>query len=331
MSVFIFQWPWMLLGLSVLLPVGWLLARARRQRREVRVALGHPESESVKWCDWIWMSVVAVLVICLARPGYDPVRHSISKLGRDVVFVLDISRSMLAQDAYPSRLEAAKQGIRDCLDGFRGEQVALVIYAGSSTISCPLTADYEFLRYMLTKVEPRSVEFGGTMLLSAVEKVVDQVLDSERRGFQDLVILTDGEDHGPDMKRVAETIKESGVNSLIVGLGDSVSGSRIPILNEDGNVISLKYSGSVVYTKLQDRVLGELARLSPDSQYEKLGTLPFHLGEIYREFAIGKEATVMGGEGGYVVYREAAFFLMPVAFVLVLLRRLRLGEGKADV
>jgi hypothetical protein len=86
-----------------------------------------------------------------------------------------------------------------------------------------------------------------------------------------------------------------------------------------------------VYTKLQDRVLGELARLSPDSQYEKLGTLPFHLGEIYREFAIGKEATAMGGEAGYVVYREAAFFLMPVAFVLVLLRRLRLGEGKADV
>jgi len=291
--------------------------------------LGHPESESVKWRDWTWMSVLAVLVICLARPGFDPVRHSISKSGRDVVFVLDISRSMLAQDAYPSRLEAAKQGIRDCLDGFRGEQVALVIYAGSSTISCPLTADYEFLRYMLTQVEPRSVEFGGTMLLSAVEKVVDQVLDSERRGFQDLVILTDGEDHGPDMKRVADTVKESGVNSLIVGLGDSVSGSRIPILNEDGNVISLKHAGSVVYTKLQDRTLGELARLCPDSQYQKAGTLPFHLGELYREFAEGKEATAMGGDAGYVVYREAAFFLMPIAFVLALLGRFRIGGAKA--
>jgi len=328
MSFWVFQWPWMLLGLVALAPLGWLLRRAREKRRLVRESLGHPETESIQWRDWTWLGVLALLAIALARPGYDPVRHSISKSGRDVVFVLDISRSMLAQDAYPSRLEAAKQGIRDCLDGFRGEQVGLVIYAGSASISCPLTADYEFLRYMVSQVEPRSVEFGGTMLLSAIEKVVDQVLDSERRGFQDLIILTDGEDHGPDMKRVADAVKESGVDLLIVGLGDSVSGSRIPILNEDGNTISLKHAGSVVYTKLQDRTLGELARLCPDSQYQKAGTLPFHLGDFYRTFSEGKASTAMGADAGYIVYREAAFFLMPLAFVLALAGRFRLGGGK---
>ena len=80
-----------------------------------------------------------------------------------------------------------------------------------------------------------------------------------------------------------------------------------------------------MYTKLQDRTLGELARLCLDSEYQKVGTLPFHLGDLYRTFSEGKEATAMGGDAGYVVYREAAFFLMPLALVLAMLGRLRWG------
>lgn len=323
MSVFVFQWPWALVGLLGLIPLAGLLGRARKQRAEVRADLGQPENPSQKSRDWAWLGVVALSLIALARPGYDPIRHEISQTGRDVVFVLDVSRSMLAQDAYPSRLEAAKQGIRDCLNAFSGEQVGLVIYAGSSSISCPLTADYDFLRYMLSQVEPRSVDFGGTMLLSAIEKVVDQVLDPERRGFQDVVILTDGEDHGPDMKKVAETISDTGVSLLVIGLGDSVSGSRIPVLDDEGNTIPLKHSGNIVYTKLQDRALGELARLSPESRYEKAGTLPFNLSELYRSFSEDKEVKANDGESGYVVYREAAFLLMPIALLLAWAGRMK--------
>ncbi len=326
MSVFVFQWPWILLGLAGLIPLGLLLRRARRKRTEIRVAMGQLEQGSQKWRDATWLGVAALSVIALARPGYDPIRHEIAQSGRDVVFVLDVSRSMLAEDAYPSRLEAAKQGIRDCLDGFRGEQVGLVVYAGSSSIACPLTADYEFLRYMLSQVAPRSVEFGGTMLQSAVEKVVDQVLDAERREFQDIVILTDGEDHGPDMKRVAQTVSDAGLELLLVGLGDSTSGARIPILDDEGNKMPLKHGGSVVYTKLQDRTLGELARLSPNSRYEKVGTLPFQLGELYHSFAENKGSTSIDGDSGYVVYREAAFFLMPIALVLAWTGRLKWRE-----
>lgn len=326
MSVFVFQWPWILLGLAGLIPLGLLLRRARRKRTEIRVAMRQLEQGSQKWRDATWLGVAALSVIALARPGYDPIRHEIAHSGRDVVFVLDVSRSMLAEDAYPSRLEAAKQGIRDCLDGFRGEQVGLVVYAGSSSIACPLTADYEFLRYMLSQVAPRSVEFGGTMLQSAVEKVVDQVLDAERREFQDIVILTDGEDHGPDMKRVAQTVSDAGLELLLVGLGDSTSGARIPILDDEGNKMPLKHGGSVVYTKLQDRTLGELARLSPNSRYEKVGTLPFQLGELYHSFAENKGSTSFDGDSGYVVYREAAFFLMPIALVLAWTGRLKWRE-----
>ncbi len=228
---------------------------------------------------------------------------------------------MLAQDAFPSRLEVAKQGVRDCLESFSGQQVGLVIYGGSSSISCPLTNDYDFVRYMLNQVEPRSVEFGGTLLLSAVEKSIDQVLDSDRAGYHDLVVLTDGEDHGPGIEKLAERIKESGVSPLLVGIGDSVSGSRIPISNDEGTMIPLKHEGAIVYTKLQDEDLARLARLSPGGSYVKAGTSPFHLGDIYRDFAEGKESLRSEGGTGYVVYKEGAFWILPLAFALTLLRK----------
>jgi len=318
MREIVFQWPLTLVALIGIVPLWWLIGRAWRKKQEAREKLGQTRENIRSRRDWIWLTVFVAIVVALARPGYNPTRHSVSQSGRDVVFVLDVSRSMLAQDAYPSRLEAAKQAIRDCLAGFMGEQVGLVIYAGSSSISCPLTADYDFLRYMLTQVQPRSVEFGGTLLLSAIEKSIDQVLDPDRRGYQDLVVLTDGEDHGPGVKRIAEQIKESGVQLLLIGIGDSVSGSRIPIQNEEGETIPLRHDGQVVYTKLNDRELGSLARMCPEGKFANVGTLPFHLGEIYQSFIEDKATISSGGDTGYVVYKEAAFLILPVAFVLAL-------------
>ena len=132
----------------------------------------------------------------MARPGYSPERLSISRTGRDVVFALDVSQSMLTEDVAPSRLEVAKQAVRDALNTFSNERVGLVVYAGSATIMCPLTYDYDFVRYMLEQTHTRSADFGGTTLQSAVEKVVDQVLMADRAGVQDLVVMTDGGDHG---------------------------------------------------------------------------------------------------------------------------------------
>jgi hypothetical protein len=331
MKDIVFQWPWFLLALTGVWPFWWLLNRAKKKCHDARAKLGHSENIAIEYRDWIWIWVFVLIVFSLARPGYNPTRFSISQSGRDVVFVLDVSRSMLAQDAYPTRLEAAKQGIRDCLDGFVGEEVGLVIYAGSSSISCPLTSDYDFVRYMLSQVQPRSVEFGGTLLLSAIEKSVDQVLDPERRGFQDLIVLTDGEDHGPGIDKVAERLKESGVFLLVVGVGDSVSGSSIPILNEEGESISLKHEGQVVYTKLQDSELAELAQKTPEGEFINVGTLPFHLWEIYETFAEEKESIRSDGDTGHVVYKEASFLILPIALILSLWASGLANRGKGTL
>ncbi|MEM9158094.1 MAG: VWA domain-containing protein [Verrucomicrobiota bacterium] len=321
MKGFVFQEVWVLALLGGIPFLWWVFGYARRKRESARSMIGGESQgkSSAAWRDWAWLGVYSLLAVALARPGYDPSRMSTSVAGRDVVFVLDVSRSMLAQDAYPSRLEAAKQGIRDCLEGFSGEQAALVIYAGSSSISCPLTADYEFLSYMLSQTQTRSVDFGGTLLLSAIEKVVDQVLDEKRRGYQDLVILTDGEDFGPEMSRVKELTQEKGASLLVVGLGNPEKGATIPVVLDSGEMGRLQHKGEVVYTRLEADSLKELVVADPNSEYYEAGTSPFFLGEVYRDFVADKEISDTGGDSVYIVYQEGAFWLMPFALGLALL------------
>ena len=197
MIPFAFQQPLMLLLLLVVIPLAGVLRHARRRRRVVLEEMGTGLLPPfARWRDWSRLAALVLMVIALARPGFDPQRHSVSQSGRDVVFVLDVSRSMLAEDASPNRLEAAKNGIRDALDAFNTQRVGLVIYAGSSNILCPLTYDYNFVRYMLDQATTRAVDFGGTILLSAVEKSIDSVLMEGRGGMHDLIVLTDGEEHG---------------------------------------------------------------------------------------------------------------------------------------
>ncbi|MEX0322442.1 MAG: VWA domain-containing protein [Puniceicoccaceae bacterium] len=318
MSPFVFQWPILLLLLLPVVGLALLMKRARIKRALLIEKMGGGKRVQERVRDWTRITACVLLVLALARPGYAPERRSVSQSGRDVVFAIDVSQSMLAPDAQPSRLEASKQGIRDALDRLSTERVGLVIYAGSATILCPLTYDYGFVRYMLEQANPRAVDFGGTTLLAAVEKSVDNLYTDERRGMQDLVVMTDGEDHGPDMQRVTGLLKENDVDLLLVGLGDASVGSRIPIEDESGAKTFLKHDGQVVYTKLQDASLRELAGNVPEARYIAAGIIPFHLGDIYMDYVSGKPVSGAVGAETYVVYKEGGLFLVAIGLILLL-------------
>lgn len=318
MSYLTVQWPWMLLLLLGLFPLSRVLRHARLQRARVYRALGRQTPGTGFIRDRLRITGMALLILALSRPGFDPERRSIAQEGRDIVFAIDVSRSMLARDAKPSRLEVAKQGVRDALARFQGERVGLLIYAGSASILCPLTRDYGFIRYMLDQATPRTVDFGGTALLSAVEKSVDNLFIEGRDGMQDLVVLTDGEDHAFDMERIAKTLGEANVDLLVIGLGDSVNGARIPVENEDGNLTYLKYKDREVYSTLQDDTLKELVAGMPGSRYMGCGTAAFDLGGIYEDFATDKPVEESASAEAYVVYKEAGLLLAAIGLLLFL-------------
>jgi len=319
MSGFVFQWAEALLLLLLVLPLAWLLNDARQRRAALIKTMGGGISTHRRLRDVLRLLAFALLVLAMARPGYSPQRQALSQTGRDVVFALDVSQSMLAQDVSPSRLELAKQAIRDALQSFSNERVALVVYAGSATILCPLTYDYDFVRYMLEQAHPRSADFGGTSVQSAVEKVVGQVLMPDRTGVQDLIVLTDGGDNGSQMSIVAQQLEENSVDLLLLGIGDPDTGSPIPITDNEGAATYLRSQESVVYTQLDDASLRDLAELVSGSKYFPVGVRPFDLGQIYADYAVGRAVSAPDGDSGIIVYQEAAlFFILPALILLVL-------------
>ena len=320
MIPFVFQQPWMLLLLLAVISLGGILRYARRRRRIVLEEMGTGKpSPYTKWRDLARLTSLTLMVIAAAKPGFDPQRNNVSQSGRDVVFVLDVSRSMLAEDASPNRLNAAKNGVRDVLDALSTERVGLVIYAGNSNILCPLTYDYNFVRYMLDQATTRAVDFGGTILLSAVEKSIDNVLLDGREGMHDLIVLTDGEEHGAQNERVKELLEENGVGLLLVGVGDPSAGSRIPITDEEGRGTYVKYEGDFVTTRLKDKELRELVRGIDNAAYQSVGASSFDLAGLYLEYVAEKPASGGSGDQTYVTYREAGFPLMILALLLLII------------
>lgn len=335
MSGLVFQWSGMLALLVLVVPLGYLLAYARGRRAALIAAMGGGLSTHRRLRDYLRLAALTLLLLALARPGYAPQKHTVSRTGRDVVFALDVSQSMLAEDVVPSRLEVAKQAVRDALQTFSHERVGLVVYAGSATILCPLTYDYDFVRYMLKQTHTRSVDFGGTTVQSAVEKVVDQVFVAERAGVQDLVLLTDGGDHGSQMPRVAELLAEQGVDLLLVGVGDPDVGATIPLVDSKGVRTLLRSKDTIVYTQLEDASLRDLAAQSADAVYVPVGVRAFDLGQIYANYVDGREVSVFEGHEGVVVYQEAALICIIPALLLLLLSECwgthRRALGRASV
>ena len=322
MSSFTFQWPSALLLICLLIPISWILRRARKQRKIILRSMGVERRTHRLLKDVLRLIAWALIALAIARPGYAPYYKATSQTGRDVVFALDVSQSMLARDVSPNRLEVGKQGIRDALDQFSNERVALIVYAGTASILCPLTYDYDFARYMLEQANPRTVDFGGTTLQSAVEKAVDQVFDPERNGVQDLLILTDGGDHGSQMERVETLLAESNIGLLVVGLGDPNNGSPILLPQEDGSLLTLEIDQQPVLTKLEDALLLDLSTTYPNAEYIAAETKPFHLGQLYNDYAADKSTLASNANSGKLIYQEAAiFFLIPGLICLLLAER----------
>ncbi|MCP4710003.1 MAG: VWA domain-containing protein, partial [Planctomycetes bacterium] len=110
------------------------------------------------------------IVVALTQPGWNPRPEKIQRKGRNIVILMDVSNSMLAEDLYPNRLEHAKLAVRDLLDVLNGDRVGIIAFAGTCAVKCPLTQDYGFVRMALSDIGPGSIERGGTNIGDAIRK-----------------------------------------------------------------------------------------------------------------------------------------------------------------
>ena len=238
----------------------------------------------------LFVVALSFLIIAAAGPRYGVFFEQVSRKGTDLYILLDVSRSMLAEDVAPSRLERAKSDINDLLGKIVGDRVGLIVFAGKPMIKVPLTTDFGFFLEVLHNVSPNSAPSGGTAIGDAVRRALAALPVTDERE-QAIILITDGEDHESMPLDAAQAAAARKVRIVTVGLGDSTDGARIPVKDESGRKAYMMHDGHEVWSKVDQKTLQEMAQLT-DGIHIDVGTRHFDLGAIYTDYL----SRLKGGE-----------------------------------
>jgi Ca-activated chloride channel family protein len=320
-----------LLGTLAILPVLVVLALwARRRRRTLIARIGPPgviagqvERPTGGWrIAFGWTLGLALLSVGAAGPHWGLGPPPPTAPGRDIVVVLDVSRSMLAQDALPSRLDKSKDSLREFADAVQargGHRLALVAFAGQAAVICPLTNDYDHFRAKLAALSadppPSAVRGGGvsgTRIGAGLRRAVD-LLDPQLRAAEEIVLVSDGDDPvGDEEWRVGlAAAREAGVLVDTVGVGDPNADSPIP--TDAGR---LRYQGADVLTRLHEPPLREIAART-GGVFVTARTGPLDIAALFRErIASAPTREAAAGTLPQPIGRQALFFALALTFIM---------------
>ncbi len=208
------------------------------------------------------------------------------------------------------------------MNRLEGDRVGLVIFAGTSSVKCPLTLDYGFFRLMLEDVTTDSISRGGTLIGDALRNVLDTVFDDQLKEYKDIVLITDGEDHDSFPVEAAETAGEKGVRLIAIGLGDENEGRRIPVTDGNGRRTFLKHDGQEVWSRLDADTLRKMVNVTDGGRYLNVATGTFDLGEIYLQLVASAEKkdleskTIERYEERFQIFLALALACLSLEFVL---------------
>lgn len=269
----------------ILLFIGLVLASAyyakilRNKRREYfsdsvfekLVIKGNTELKIVR--NGLFYSSMLFLVIALAGPKIGTEVREVTRQGVDIMVMLDVSKSMKSEDVRPNRLDKAKFEILRMLDRLRGDRVGLITFTGEAILLSPLTSDYSAFRLYLNLADPESMPSTTTDFSSGMKVALDAFESAgaaDRNTSRVLLIISDGEDHGPDHSQMVQQLRSKGVYIFTVGIG-TTSGGTIP--NYDSNSGRLiEYlrdaAGQVVTTRLVPATLRTIADNGQGTYYE---------------------------------------------------------------
>ena len=324
--------------------LGYGLAFAARRRRLARLGdepLVAKMAATVSMPRKLFRAALAVLALglvalALARPQAGGRARLTKDRGIDLVVAFDFSRSMLAKDVYPSRLERAKRELDQLLDGLAGDRVGVVAFAGE-TLSYPPTTDYAAVKLFWRDLGPWDMPVGGTAIGRAITAALQELVNLRAKGGttrgQAILLLTDGEDTDSEPLEAADQASKLGVKIYTVGVG-SRSGELIPEYDEQGKVTGYVKDpdGKYVTSRLGEETLAEIAR--------RTGGDFFHADA--KRFGVDEAAHALAGlkrtenEARLVrEYDEVFEALLGPAFLLLVLeacmserRRPRPAEGK---
>jgi Ca-activated chloride channel homolog len=251
----------------------WAGASRRKALNQLgELALVRRLNHSVNWRgrqmrSILWLLGISLVIVAMARPQWGSQVRVVEQEGIQMMVVLDVSKSMLAEDIKPNRLTRAKLEISDLMDRLGGDEIGLVLFSGASFVQFPLTSDYNTARSFLNTASPNSISRPGTELGDAIKTAMtgyDEMHESQKV----MLILTDGENHQADVLTAAEEAAEAGIMIYTIGFG-SQQGEPIPDYGSDGNRIGYleDQNGQVVLSRLDEDTLREIAKVGKGKYY----------------------------------------------------------------
>lgn len=198
------------------------------------------------------------LIFALVNLKIGTKTETIKREGIDIVFAVDVSRSMLCEDVAPNRLEKSKQFVTQTINNLQGDRIAIVAYAGSAFPVLPLTTDYSIAKMFLQQMNPDMVSAQGTSLGDAIDLSAD-FFDHADATNKLIILISDGEDHEDVIDDAMEKAKKKGMKIITIGVGTE-AGGPIPI-KQNGEIIAFKRDSEdqVVTTKFTDETLKKIA------------------------------------------------------------------------
>ncbi len=286
----------------------------------------------------IWIATF-FFILALARPQLGVHEEAMPSQGLDIVFLLDVSNSMLTEDIVPSRLKKAKHIIRNFVEKFSGDRVGIVAFAGSSYPAVPLTTDYEYIKQNLEVIDQSIIKNQGTDFKKALEtglsmldrgglNEISQENESGQGHSRVMIILSDGEDNEGEEQAVYPLLKKKGVTSYSIGIG-STKGGAIPFRDQNGQLQGYKKdrSNNMVLSKLETKVL-EAAASQTGGKYYNAST---NEGEVDEILSLVSGMDRVEGAGKRVMVYEEIFQIPLLVGVILFLISLFINPFKFKI
>ncbi len=269
----------------------------------------------------LWAIGLLFIFLTLLHPCWNTKEEKVVQEGRDLFIALDISRSMLAQDISPNRLEFAKQKITTLVNSLPSERIGLILFSGSSFVQCPLTRDRNAFFMYLNQIDVDTIASGSTALDQALAQALDAFKQSGSQKNKLLVIFTDGEDFSSNLAAYKDEAQQQGLTIFTIGIGTQ-QGAPIPLYDQFGKQSGhLKdRDGNVVISQLNEQILQNLAQdlggiyVHPTADNQDLKQLIQLVQK--REKQMIEERTMAQREEQYPWFLLVSFILLGIEWLL---------------
>ena len=257
----------------------------------------------------------SALLVAILRPQLGAKEQEVKRSGIDLVIALDVSKSMMAEDIRPTRLQRSVHAVTKLIDQLKGDRIGIIVFAGQAYTQLPITTDYSAAKLYLSSISTNMVPTQGTAIGAAIELATESFSDSTRK-YSAIVVITDGENHEDDAIEAAKDAADKGIRVYTIGMG-SKKGAPIPIISNSKKVGFLKdKTGHTIISKLNSNLLSDVANagkgkfIRATSADDGINTILESISEIEKQ-EIGVKL--------YSNYKEQFQYFIAAAFILLLL------------